>query len=142
MKKPEKHNDFNIISETTETALTVDMKDELAKSLEGYARDAIPEKEERVLIRDMYIGWAVRDILKKTLKELKCARTDDSYESSGPGSDSKSILKEVRRLRPLRGELDFKTDCHFPACRAITKQVNHNFCVLHHRYFNRIHRYD
>ena len=91
MKKPEKHNDFNIISETTETALTVDMKDELAKLLEGYARGGIPEKEERALIRDMYIGWAVRDILKKTLKELK--RTDP-----------KSMLEDVLRERPRYAE--------------------------------------
>ena len=160
MKKPEKHNDFTIISETTETALTVDMKDELAKLLEGYARGGIPEKEERALIRDMYIGWAVRDILKKTLKELKrksmledvlrerpryAERLDEACNSRPIHNETveeepkpQIFCTDWLRAQPLLGELDFETDCHFPACRAKTKQVNHNFCRRHHRYFNRI----
>jgi len=33
-------------------------------------------------------------------------------------------------------KLDFKTDCGFPQCRAMSHQVNHGFCSLHQKYFD------
>ena len=100
---------------------------------------------------------------KKTLKELK--RTDPKSmledvlrecprhaERLDEACNSRPIHNETvaeepkpqifctdwLRAQPLLGELDFETDCHFPGCRAKTKQGNHNFCRGHHRYFNRV----
>lgn len=35
-------------------------------------------------------------------------------------------------------DLDFSKDCGHKHCRAVSKKINHDFCQLHRKYFDRM----